>query len=296
MNIENEVSLNLLLKDLLQKGDPFSCIRLGNTENYVLNSLYDNKTISPYWLNALYNNAGVFPLDLNFYKEDFLNESIDAIKKSDIVGWVAITQPSPNLKFENDLLQDKTCFTDIQVLDPCIVVDYEDSWTSYLKGKKVLVVSSHSETIIKQWKNKENIWGENVDKILPFELVDVIKSPHPPHVEGGDLFLNSKKAENWIDVKNFLQEQINEYDYDFLMVGSGAYSPSLASFAKEKGKMAITTCGCTQLFFGVYGKRWTENKNFVHQHKCFNDHWCYPLKIDEPKNKHILESLELCYW
>ncbi len=297
MKIYSEKEINLSLKSLLQKGDPFSCIRLGNTENYILNSLYNNQKISLHSFSALYNIAGVFPLDIEFYKKEFLEEGINVIKNSDIIGWVDIIQPEPNTKFKNNLLENKICFTEIQVLDPCVVVNYEDPWTAALKDKKVLVVSPHYESIIKQWKNKENIWGENVNKILPFELVDVIKSPHPPHVEGGDLFLGSKKAETWIDVKNFLQDQINEYDYDVLLTGCGAYAPSLSSFAKNNDKMAITPCGATQLFFGVYGKRWTENKNFVDQHRCFNEHWCYPLKLDEPQNKHIIETIEgKCYW
>jgi len=296
---EHGIQFNKILKDYFKSGEPFSCIRLGNTENYILNVLYNNEEItSQYHYESLHNVAGVFPKSLEFYKKEFLNENVKSIKNSDIVGWVAITQPLPNSKFYNDLLKEKVCFTEIRVLDPCFLyVEYDEPWTMELAGKKVLVVNSMEKTILKQWENKEKIWGNKTNKMLPFDLVGVIKSPHPPHIEGGDLIVDSKKITTWIDTKNFLESQIDMYEYDVLLCGCGAMAPALASYAKSKGKIGITMCSGTQLLFGISGKRWSLNKGFTHFHQSVNDYWRYPDPDDIPMNSRIVEGAEgMCYW
>lgn len=295
--LKNNFDINHLLCKYIEKNEPFSCIRLGNTENYILNTLYENQLVHEWWYRYLFNVAGVFPLDLDFYKDSFLPKNIEAIKNSDIVGWVAITQVEPLENFKNNILKNKNCFTDLDFLDPAYLIDYDVPWTSLLKDKKVLVVSPHYSTIIQQWKKRKNIWGDNVDKILPFELVDVVKSPHPPHIEGGELEVNGKELKTWIDAEQYLENEISNYDFDFLLVGAGAYGPSLCSFAKSIGKMAIQPGGATQLFFGICGKRWTENENFKKQQNCFNQYWIYPLEDDKPQNVSIVEGDEgNCYW
>lgn len=297
ITLKNHLEINNLLCEIIQKNEPFSCIRLGNTENYILNSLYSGVNVENHWYNALFNVAGVFPLDAEFYRTKFLQKNIESIKNSDIVGWVAITQVNPLEKFESEILKNKVCFTDLEFLDPAYLVDYDSPWTSFLRDKKVLIVSPHYQSILRQWNNKKNIWGDNVDKILPFELVDVIKSPHPPHIEGGELEVDGKKLNTWIDSEQYLENEIKKYDFDLLIVGAGAYGPSLCSYAKSIDKMAIHPGGATQLFFGIYGKRWTNSSGCISQQKCFNKHWIYPLKEDEPQNKFLVEQIEgNCYW
>jgi hypothetical protein len=291
--------LNQILIDYFRENKPFSCIRLGNTENYIFNCLYNNSPIhSRYHYESMCTVAGVFPNDLHFYENEYKDEIIKSIKNSDLIGWVAITQPNPTKKVSDDLLSDKICFSHIEVLDPCdLAIEYENPWTMELKNKKVLVVSSMSNTIKRQWENKNKIWGEYVDKILPFTLVDVIKSPHNPDIEGGKLFSGNKELKNWLEVKEYLESEIDSYDYDVLLVGCGALAPVLASHSKSKGKIAITTCGNTQLFFGICGSRWTLNKGWVNFPKCYNEHWSYPDPEDVPLNCKILESTEgKCYW
>lgn len=293
------ILLNNILTDYVKSEKPFSCIRLGNTENYIFNCLYNNSPIySSYHYESMCTVAGVFPNDLNFYKNEYKNEIIKSIKNSDLIGWVPITQPDPTKKVSDDLLSDKICFSHIEILDPCdLAIEYEKPWTTELKDKKVLVVSSMPNTIKKQWKNKDKIWGKYVDKILPFDLVDVVKSPHAPDIEGGNLFVGDKEIKNWIDVKEFMQEEIDQYEYDVLLVGCGALAPCLASHAKSRGKISITTCGNTQLFFGICGSRWTLNNGFINFHKCSNENWIYPLEEDIPTNINILEMREgKCYW
>lgn len=298
-NLEHGKILNEVLIDFFRKKEPFSCIRLGNTENYIFNTLYEGLPItSKYHYDSMSTVAGVFPKNFEFYNNEYKNEIIKTIQNSDIIGWVAITQPVPNKKVSEELLKNKVCFSHIEILDPCdLAIEYENPWTMELKDKNVLVVSSMENTIKKQWEIRHKVWGEYVDKILPFNLVDVIKSPHMPDVEGGVLYNESKEMRTWIDVKKFLEDEIDKHDYDVLLVGCGSYAPVLASHAKTRGKTAITTCGNTQLFFGICGGRWTLNSGWKNFPKCYNEYWSYPDPEDIPKNYKLVETKEgKCYW
>jgi len=91
-------------------------------------------------------------------------------------------------------------------------------------------------------------------------------------------------------------DMIDDVDFDVALVGAGAYAPVLASHIKQKNKSVITTCGATQLFFGVKGKRWSKN-NAKHC-EVFNESWIYPVDEDIPTNLKFFEAFEggNAYW
>ena len=49
--------------------------------------------------------------------------------------------------------------------------------------------------------------------------------------------------------------------------------------------------GALQLFFGIIGKRWFDNKEIL---AFVNDDWIRPLSIDKPTNFSKVEKG--CYW
>jgi len=279
--------LNDIISNYISSENPFSCIRMGNTETYIFHCLYNNLPITSKWhFDIMSTTSGVFPQDVEYYDTYYKKETIECIKNSDIFGWLFHTVPEPSEKLTKDLLEDKVCFTNVCVLDPCVLATrYKNPWTQYLKGKKVLVISSMRETILRQWENIDKVWGEKVDKIAPFELVDVIKSPHAPNVEGGTLYVGDKELKNWMDVKQFLQDEMDNYEYDIVLSGCGAWAPSTVNHAKSRGKSGITLCGNIQLLFGIAGSRWVKRKEgYKEFHMCYNDNWCFPDKKDIPIN------------
>lgn len=286
-NSSDGILLNNILIDYVKSEKPFSCIRLGNTENYIFHCLYNNLPITSRWhFEIMATTSGVYPNDEEYYNAYYKMELISCIENCDLFGWLFFTIAEQSKKLSEELLSDKICFTDVGILDPCVLaVTYENPWTQYLKGKKVLVVSSMQHTILKQWEKIDKVWGDKTDKLVPFDLVDVIKSPHPPEVEGGSLYNGKKEMKNWVDVKEYFEEQIDQYEYDVLLSGCGAWAPSVSDYAKRKGKVGITLCGNIQLLFGIAGTRWTENKEgFKDFHQCYNEHWCFPHEDDIPLN------------
>jgi len=98
-----------------------------------------------------------------------------------------------------------------------------------------------------------------------------------------------------------MMNQIRRFDFDIMFVGAGAYAPLLANFAKSIGKIGITTCGDTQLFFGVLGERWSKNSDwwgdFSDFDKIVNEEWLLtPNLSDLPKNSNLINALEKSYW
>jgi hypothetical protein len=73
-----------------------------------------------------------------------------------------------------------------------------------------------------------------------------------------------------------------------------------AEHAKQRGKVGIQTGGVHQLFFGILGYRWSpEAQNGYRKWaKLYNQHWMYPMAVDEPANRDKYKFLETnyAYW
>jgi hypothetical protein len=135
-----------------------------------------------------------------------------------------------------------------------------------------------------------------LDKIVPFELVDVIKSPYHPVMDPNQY----PGCNTWEDTVEYIKAKIDTYDYDVLIAGSTTSSPMYAEHARQQGKVGIQTGGVHQLFFGILGYRWSpEAQNGYRKWaKLYNQHWMYPMEIDEPVNRDKYKFLETnyAYW
>jgi hypothetical protein len=242
----NFFQLNELLSNLLKANEPFSLLRIDNTAGYVMDCLHKN-TVP---LREFYNNdslveGGVFPNTLDYAYDVVIPSNLEAMTHCDILGFVDLSgEVEKNTAFTN-LFGDKPKFygaDSFLVLDPCALLNadgahqLETPWPTYLKDKKVLVVSTHAETIKHQWKNIDNIWGWNKNKIAPFELVDVIKSPYHPIMDPNQY----PGCNTWKDTVEYIKAKIDTYDYDVLIAGSTTSSPMYAEHAKQQGKVGIT--------------------------------------------------------
>lgn len=302
-NKEKLDELNTRINVLFDKGDPFSVVRIGNMEGYFL-EMYDKREepLSEYlhWLSL---TSGVYPVSKEYLTNVWALINHDSMRNADILGFVDIAGSiEKNNAFVNRYHKDSYTFygvDDTLVLDPGYLIDKEivdvscpNPWTEKLKGKKVLVVSAFVETIKEQWKNKELIWGDSLEKICPFELVDVVRSPFHPYMDDRQF----TGCDTWDKSLQYLMNQIDTYDYDVLLVSAAAMAPALADQAKRRGKVGITICGTLQLFFGILGPRWTDVPGYSSWKKMFNEHWKFPLDIDKPKKGHVFNQFERAYW
>lgn len=306
--IKTFYELNEYLSLLLQEGKPASVIRLDNTAGYVIDCLVKKEPISKQFFNAqTILEGGVYPNTEQYAIEVAYANTYDCMKRADCVGFVDISKvirnTSPLLQYFSDKVM---FFSDgYMIFDPGSILGYSKlyiehlnhpesfiPWTKYLAGKKVLVISTHVESIKQQWSKREQVWGDRLKDIVPFELVDVIRAPYHPAIDSRQ-YINCL---NWWDMVTHMKELIKNYEFDVLLSGASTSSPMFVDYAKHIGKIGIQTGGVLQLFFGVMGGRWSKVTGYADWHKMFNHHWIYPLKVDEPQNK--LQDLEssFAYW
>tara|TARA_Y100000389_G_C17361000_1_gene463755 strand:- start:355 stop:1116 length:762 start_codon:yes stop_codon:yes gene_type:complete len=157
-----------------------------------------------------------------------------------------------------------------------------DPWTKLLYDKKVLIVHPFSETIIKQYKNREKIFA-NQD-ILPEFQIDTVKAVQS--LSGED-----QRFKSWFDALEYMKNEMSKKTFDIALIGCGAYGLPLAGHAKRLGKIGIHLGGSLQLLFGIKGKRWDNDPQV---NKFYNDYWVRPSENDKPKN--YLKVEDGCYW
>lgn len=297
-------STNNKINELFQKGDPFSVIRIGNMEGYFLDCF--NKQTMPlqeffYWLTL---TSGVYPHDMDYLVNVWAEHNYEAMLNSDVLGFVDISgHIKLNQDFNDKYAKDKPTFygeDEILVLDPgyltnCGLVDVscENPWTRNLKGKKVLVVSSFVSTINEQWSKIKDVWGDKFSDMADYELAGVVRSPFHPMMDDRQY----PGCDTWDKTLKAMQDEMDTYDYDVVLVSAAAWAPALANHAKKRGKIGLTICGTLQLYFGIIGSRWAgNNRLYTEWPKMFNEHWTWANEDDLPRNKDTFNKFEKAYW
>jgi hypothetical protein len=152
-----------------------------------------------------------------------------------------------------------------------------------LKGKKILVVHPFSKTFSKQILNFKKIFP-NQSWFEDCELQFV----QPPLTLAGN-----HENKDWQEhLKPFLESLREVKNFDIALVAAGGYGMLVADYIfKDMGKSVMYIGGALQIFFGVIGKRWFDNKDIL---KLVNDDWSRPDKVDKPTNFTAVEKG--CYW
>ena len=298
----NYWEINDLIGSKLQTAEPFSVIRIDNTAGYVMECLHRGQRpqLEHYNRNTLIE-CGVYPT-IEEYGFNVVYKMVqEAMNTCDILGFVDVSDTMESTDFAKQYDRKPRFFAeDCTVVDPIVLMGHLDKygkvpnpWTQYLSGKKVLVISTHAESIKHQWRNIDNVWPTNRHEIAPFELVDVIRSPYHPAIDDRQY----PNCRTWTDSVQVIKDLIDSYDYDVLLSGSTTSSPLYVEHAKSQGKVGIQIGGAIQLFFGIVGYRWGQPA-FSQWHRSFNENWIYPLKVDEPQRREELKFLESmhAYW
>jgi hypothetical protein len=275
---------NLYIKRVIEENKPFFIGRIAGCELKVAYHLLRGDFMdSVDELVELENNAGIKTKDsvsLRKYVEKLVEtyDNCTAIADWDTDGKVfshtglgqkLITSRTPNIPKISAF-----------ALEPYY---FKDSWMPALKGKKILIVHPFSKTFSKQVLNLKKIfpkqaWFEECE----FQFVQ------PPLTLAGN-----HEGRDWQEHLTPFLESLREIkEFDVALVAAGGYGMLVANFIfKELGKSVIYVGGALQLFFGVIGKRWFDNKDIL---KLVNDDWIRPDKDDKPAN--FIKVEKGCYW
>lgn len=298
-------SSNDKIYELLASGKPCMISRFGTTEincvnNYLcihrerpfLKKCWDyitDYTHTPWWNEDHFRFmnlwSGIFPEGRDI-AERFSERYLCDIPEIDLLGSHQYYEKFMPLRAGIPKVQ-------LEMLYPFLV---ERPWTRILKGKRILVIHPFTQTIEQQYQKRETLFDH--PEILPeFELI-TLKAVQT--IAG-----NKSEYKDWFEALESMERQIAEIDFDVALIGCGAYGLPLAAYVKRLGKLAIHLAGGLQLLFGIKGKRWTEEHQGTFEYRpgvvlswdyrsLFNDHWCFPLSVDTPKDAVVVEGG--CYW
>lgn len=270
---------NKLIYEKLLKGDPFLVARFGDAELRTLVYYYENmlnmRTGFPEYIKKrMHLNAGFFPAtDENLLKFGAVLE--ESCSRVDLYGvWFNL--------MEDYMIEKNSPLAKLVCLDGLEPYRSDFPWSYALKGKKVLVVHPFSDSIKKQYKNRNFLFHNK--KILPeFELITYRTVQTNA---GGECQYN-----DWFEALNQMYNDIKKIEFDIAIVGCGAYGLPLSAKIKDLNKQVIHLGGATQILFGIRGLRWDIRPEMQ---KYFNNYWVRPQSKEKPKNAQKVEGG--CYW
>ena len=161
---------------------------------------------------------------------------------------------------------------------------WENPWSSALRDKRVLVIHPFANSIKAQYEKREQLFPgtDTLPAFKELHVIQAVQSIAGTKVDYAD----------WFEALDSMKKKMDETSFDVALIGCGAYGFHLAAHAKRMGKTGILLAGWTQMLFGIYGKRWTEDQpKFV---KFINPAWIRPLEQEQPKNADTVEGG--CYW
>ena len=287
--VKGSKNANALLAEIIMSNDALLVSRLGTTEGellrYFLQENESGECQFPQILKRnMRTNSGFFP-ESDLLLSRFCRESLEHLAEVDVLGVRAKSEERAFWDLEEQIVSvamPNTAVMDIEDLSP---VASENPWTESLKGKKVLVIHPFADTIRSQYKLRSKLFS-NPDFLPEFEL-SLIKA-----VQSAGDNQTEVPFDSWFDALNHMRDQIRSADFDVALIGAGAYGMFLGITCKEMGKPAIHIGGATQLLFGIYGRRWIEERNSSSSalRSQINEYWTTASESEIPKNERSVEG------
>ncbi|HRO41258.1 MAG TPA: hypothetical protein PL009_00385 [Flavipsychrobacter sp.] len=271
---------NKMIAQRLKGAEPFLVARIGLVELWlVLNYLEYQYRGKITWhepvKEPIWKLAGIFPVE-DYYLKSFAKAYIEAIRATDLMGiW--------NNDGENEVVRRFCPNADLMPLESIEPYFFNEPWSAFLEGKKVLVVHPFEDSIKHQYLHKRQLLFANQNVLPEFELKTVRSIQ--------TLTYNTASFNNWIEVFEHMKAEIAKQDFDVALIGAGGYGLPLGAYVKSLGKQAIHMGGATQILFGIKGKRWEDREQFQ---ALFNEHWKRPFPEEQPNNAKLHENG--AYW
>ena len=275
---------NLYIKEVIQKNKPFFIGRIAGCELKVAYCYQQGNLLDVVdELRELENNAGIYTKD-NDSLATYTKQLIESYDHCTVIAeWEqegkVFAHTGSGQEFITKRIP-KTPKIDARALEPYY---FKDNWMPSIKGKKILIIHPFSKTFLKQ--------VQNINKIFPekkwFEDCKIDFATPPLTLAG------NHQNKDWQEhLTPFLESLRDKSDFDIALVAAGGYGMIIADYIfTEMGKSVMYIGGALQIFFGVIGKRWFDNKEIV---KLVNDDWIRPGKEDKPDNFTRVEKG--CYW
>lgn len=296
---QDPLAVSRIIYDKLIDDKPCMIARFGSTElvtlvNYLGVKQSDRSILKyiqgrslPWWwhegiMDQIQRWSGFFPPTQNKI-EQFCELMLEDMKEVDVLGsWLS----------DESYIEARCSYIKVRLIlmEPFWT---NLSWMRALEGKKVLIIHPFAETIRMQY-GKRHFLFDNPTVLPEFSSLKIIKAVQT-------LGRSDDRFEDWFDALESMKNEIDKTDFEFALIGCGAYGFPLAAYVKRIGKKSIHLGGALQLLFGIKGNRW-ENEDFGEQtfgkkgvyKALMNEYWVKPMVVEKPKSAENVESE--CYW
>lgn len=280
---------NLLVSEILVESRGALVTRLGTTEAsailYFKEHHREGECHFPDSLHtAMRTNSGFFPSS-DALLSKFCRESLELFEIIDVLGVRANAMERPFWALESKTFADVADVPEFIDIEDLMPMGRPYSWTRQLSGKKVLVVHPFEASIRAQYVKRDLLFADS--DFLPLFDLDVLRAEQTAGDNQG-----ASNFESWFESLESMKSNLQSREFDVALIGAGAYGMFLAAECKRLGKTAIHIGGATQLLFGIYGRRWTEESSGSSQdiRPLINSHWVTALPEERPANERSVEG------
>lgn len=274
----------------IEKNENFIIPRVSTIEtNFaILPLVLNNSELERFFLmhkNAMKNNAGIKISSIKSMKK-YSNLYLEAFNNCELYGSWAPFDAVYNSTKESISLLDNMFNTKDTIYSEAFDVYhylYNTPWTFALKDKRILMVSNFEESIKEKINNRQEIYG--VDLFPNCEIITI----KPPQTQGSE-----ESDEFDIELKRFIKKLNKIKDnYDIALVSCGGYGSLVCNHIYKSGKSAIYVGGVLQMYWGILGNRWFNNRPDIIR-LYLNQMWTRAKESEKPKNYKGIENS--CYW
>lgn len=273
------------IQDALISPDTVLIGRLSGNETRLTGLILKGKTLDSSLIHNLLFVAGLF-----FKNKDSIERYVDlylkAILNSKLLGIWDGCMKSQAIDFYDILDKQHANIKQIkaQSIEPYYFM-YNDEYrfNEIIKEKKILIISSHVETMKLQLKHLDKLFPKKIFQNNEFIFFK------PPMTHAGN-----HNHTDWENNFNKFKDDIISLnnDFDLALVSCGGYGMIISNFIKEKcNRDTIYVGGALQLWFGIKGKRWDLNPKVS---KFYNQYWVRSIPSEIPVGNKFVE--DSCYW
>jgi len=280
---------HILIKRLLEYNQPFFIGRIAGVELKVahLHLKGISTTAMEYReeRTRLETNAGIYA-NTDSSVQEYVKQLLEAYDHCTVIAeWERTGKVFSFTGMGQDLVVARTPHIpkiNALALEPYYVAD-PNSWMSALQGKRILVIHPFVQTMKRQVPHFHQLFpGRQWFNACTFQFLA------PPFTLAGN-----HEGKDWQEhLQHFLQtlDQCNEFDV--ALVAAGGYGMMISDYIfTKKNKSVLYIGGALQLFFGIIGKRWFDNKAIL---ALVNDEWVRPGQTERPA--HFTQVEKGCYW
>lgn len=164
---------------------------------------------------------------------------------------------------------------------------YLTPWTHALAGKRILLISPFEDSLKEKIDIRNKLWGDTGVDLFPDCTFSFIKPPMTQAEEESNEFDQELEA-------FFVKLDEMKDTYDIALASCGGYGNLVCNHIFENHqKSAIYVGGVLQMYFGILGNRWLEERPDVIR-LFLNEYWSRPKEHERPKGCQSIERG--CYW